>query len=307
MLQLLTCISLGIALSIPFKVKARLLDKTLAVVNDQIISLSEVERIRNTITSRRNIIPQIYTKARPSRREVIDIKIRGIIVHQKLSEVGYVVSDEEVESSIKEREVALGIGRQDLINFLKNSGLSFDEYFEITREALEYGRFNSWIIQPLVSITDQEVKNAFYKENVNNQALGLKYNLVNYSIAKSEITKRELAEFTRSLERFRKNGILPAKFANTQTNNLGYITEDGLEDGLRKLLKRTDEGSFSQPYTIGNRYHIFYVSKKDLVESETFQREKGRIKAKLFEQTAQKVIDLWFESEKSKFYIKYFL
>ena len=303
MLQFLTCLFLSISLT----AKARLLDKTLAVINDRIITLSEVKRVQNTITARRNIIPQIYSKAKPTLRDVIEIKAKGIIVHEKLSEIGYVVSDEEVETTIKEREAALGIKRQDLINFLKNSNLSFNEYFEITREALEYGRFNSWVIQPLVSITDQEVKNAFYKENINNQALGLKYNITDYSLSRSEISKRELQEFKRSLERSQTSGIMPAKFANVQTNKLGFISEDGLEDGLRALLKSTDEGSFSEPYVIGNRYHIFYVNKKDLVESEMFQREKDRIKAKLFEQAAQKVIDLWFESEKSKFYIKYFL
>ncbi len=303
MLQFLTCFFLIISLT----AKARLLDKTLAVINERIITLSEVKRVQNTISARRNIIPQIYNKAKPTLQDVIEIKAKGIIVHEKLSEIGYVVSDEEVEATIKEREAALGIKRQDLINFLKNSNLSFNEYFEITREALEYGRFNSWVIQPLVSITDQEVRNAFYKENINNQALGLKYNITDYSLARSEITRRELQEFKKALERSQTSGIMPSKFTNVQTSKLGFISEDGLEDGLKKLLKGTNEGSFSQSYLIGNRYHIFYVNKKDLVESEMFQREKERIKAKLFEQAAQKVIDLWFESEKSKYYIKYFL
>ncbi len=290
-----------------FSNQARLLDKTLAIINDQIITLSEVKRVKKTISARRNIIPQIYRQTKPSHKDIIEIKIKRIIIREKLSEIGYVVSDEEIEKTIKNRERALGINRKALIRFLKNNRLLFDEYFEITREALEFGRFSNWIIQPLISITEQEVKNAFYKENLNNRTLNFRYNLVDFSLSKSKFKKGMLKKFKTALERLQTTGVLPANYSDVKTNDLGNITEDGLEKGLRKLLKHTEEGAFSKPYLIGNQYHIFYLKRKDLVESEMFQREKNRIRAMLFQKAAQKISSLWFESEKNKHYIKYFL
>ena len=88
---------------------------------------------------------------------------------------------------------------------------------------------------------------------------------------------------------------------------LGNITEDGLTNDLKRLLKRTDEGSFSSVILIGDAYHVFFVKKKDLVASEVFKRAKPQIKQQIFEEEAQKVTELWFKREQNRHYLKYFL
>ena len=54
------------------------------------------------------------------------------------------------------------------MNFLKSNDLTFNEYFEVIRETIEFNIFNGRVIQPLITITDQEVKNLFYKQNKSN-------------------------------------------------------------------------------------------------------------------------------------------
>ena len=45
---------------------AKLLDKTVAIFNDQVITLSQVKRIRSNLDARRNIQPQTNPWRRPS-------------------------------------------------------------------------------------------------------------------------------------------------------------------------------------------------------------------------------------------------
>ena len=80
-----------------------------------------------------------------------------------------------------------------------------------------------------------------------------------------------------------------------------------LTNQLKRLLKRTDEGSFSNVILIGDTYHVFFVKKKDLVASEVFKRAKAQIKQQIFEEEASKVTDLWFRREQNKHYLRYFL
>ena len=287
--------------------QAVLLDKTIAIFNDDVITLSQIKRVRNSLAARKNIIPQIYYSTKMSNKEVVKIKIERAIIREKLNSMGYVTNDEEVERNIKQREKMLRINRRQLIAFLKNNNMTFDEYFEITREALENQRFTQWIIQPLVSITEQEIKNAFYKKNLNNKTLSFKYNLVDFTLPKSRFKKKgRLKSFRPALARFQTSGVLPDVFKDVNTNVLGEITEENLTSKLKKLLKRTEEGSFSQPILIGRQYHVFFVKKKDLVESELFLKNKNRIRGELFEKSMAGIQKIWFEGEKSKHYIRYF-
>ena len=291
-----------------FQSQARLLDKILAIVNDQVITLSDIQRIQKTVSSRRNIIPQIYHKKKPSYKDIVKIKVERIIIREKLKEVGSSVSDKEVEQNIKYREKSLGINRKALISFLKNNKLTFREYFEITREAIEFNRFNHWIIQPLISITDQEIKNVFYEKNRNNKTLSFSYQLVGYSLPKSKLKKKSMIRnFRKVLKKYHKTGNFPSSHASVKKNNLGKMNEGGLSRKLTRLLKSTEEGNFTKPILIGKRYHVFYLEKKDLVESEFFKRKKEKIRNELIQKESKKMISFWFNSEKSKHYIKYFL
>ncbi|MCY4524369.1 MAG: hypothetical protein OXB84_06490 [Halobacteriovoraceae bacterium] len=285
---------------------AVLLDKTLAVVDEKVITLSEVPRVLKTVPARRNIIPGIYDAKKLNRRKIAEIEVRKIIIRRKLEEVGYTVSDEEVERNINDRKKALGINHDALVDFLKNNGLLFNEYFEITRQALEYARFNSWIIRPLISVTEQDIKEVFYKENLKNKSLSFKYSLIDFSLEKSKFKGKMLKGFKNALKKLQKSGIMLSAYKELQTNKLGDIVEDDLEKRLRDLLKKTEEGTFSDPYLMNGRYHIFYVKEKNLVSSELFRRERKRIEVVLLQKEAKRTEDLWFESEKSKHYVKYF-
>jgi peptidyl-prolyl cis-trans isomerase SurA len=284
-----------------------LLDKIVAVVNSETILLSQVNRISENLEARRNISPQIYSKTKYSFRDLVNIKINEVILRDKLTEMGYVISDEQVESQVKATEERLGLNRSALLNFLKSNNFSFDEYFELIRSSIEYNLFLSRIIQPLISITEQDVKNSYYKKYSSQKRLSFKYELVDFSLDKSSFKKGMLKQFKSILSSFQQTGVLPEEFSDVSTNVLGEIRESGLTSNLKNLLTNTEEGKFSNPLLMGSQYHIFYVKKKDLVESEDFMGKRNQIRAELFQKSMITISASWFKSEADKHYIKFFL
>ncbi len=285
---------------------AKLLDKTIAVFNDTVITLSQIKRVKNNISSRKNISPLIYKKTTYTDQEILDIMIERLLIREKLSEIGYIRNDEQVESEITNIEKRLGLSRAQLLNFLKSNNMSFDEYFEIIRETIEFNIFNGRIIRPLISVTDQEVKNYFYKTS-KDKTLAFKYTIVDFSLEETKMKKGMLKNFPETLEKFQVNGVLPKNYEDVQTNVLGDITEDGLTNNLKALLKATDEGKFTKPIKLGDTFHVFFVKKKDLVESQIYLNAKAQIRSKLMGDQAGEVTDLWYKRELSKHYIKTFV
>tara|TARA_R110000868_G_scaffold38966_4_gene136154 strand:+ start:1874 stop:2791 length:918 start_codon:yes stop_codon:yes gene_type:complete len=303
-MRLALCLLLPLILSTT-SVHAKLLDKIVAVVDEQVITLSLVKRLRSNANARAQISPYIYQRgSKITHKEAIDLIIHRSLIRDKLTEMGYVISDDQVESQIKSTEQRLGLGRQALLNFLKGNGMTFDEYFELIRETIEHNIFNDRVIRPLISVTEQEIKNSFYKENQNNKSISFKYTLVDFSLDDTKLNKKSERRFKEALKSFQVSGSLPEEFKDVETTTLGDITEEGLTKELKQLLKRTDEGAFTNSIRIGTTTHVFYVQKKDLVESEIFLKNKDRIRAKLFEQVANEITGLWFERESNKHYIR---
>lgn len=286
-----------------FVTHAELLDKVAGVVNDKTFTLSELKRVKETISARREIAPFIFTKEKYSLKDILKIQQRIYIIKDKLSEMGFVVSDDSVESRILETEKRLGLRRSDLLVFLESKGISFNEYFELIRNATEYNIFNRRIISPLVNITKQEVKNEFYKMNLANKALSFKYNIVDFYLKQSQVLKKDLNRLPYILEEYQKTGNIPEIYKSIETTNLGDVSDDDLPEDLSAVLKKTNEGSFSKSYIKNNLVHIFYLKTKDLTASQEFLKKKDQIYNIIYIKRSKIITATWFSKESLNYYI----
>ena len=292
-------------LLINLNVEAKLLDKISAIVDDNIITLSQINRTLNNIAIKKNVAPTVYDKKTFTADEILQISINKYLIRSKLSDIGYTITDDQVEAQIKSNQERLGVDRKSLMGFLKQQGTSFDEYFETLREAIEYSYFVSRVISPMISISEQDVKNTYYKNNIKDSRMNFKYSLVDYAIAKDSIgNKPSKGQMESVVKQYRINGVLPETYSTMTVTNLDDITEEGLTSELKGLLKETDEGSITSPTLASGQYHVFYLVKKDLVETEAFASQKDQIKDQLFEKVVKRETAIWFERERNKHYIK---
>lgn len=284
--------------------EAKLLDKISAIIDDNIITLSQINRVSKNLAIKRSVAPMIYDKSSFSNEELLNISINKFLMRAKLTELGYSITDDQVEAQIKSNEKRLNVDRKSLMNFLKQQGTTFDEYFETLREAIEYSYFINRVISPTIAVSEQDVKNTYFKNNIKDSRLNFKYTLVDYAISKEAISKISKGQLEEVVRQFRINGILPESFQTLTTANLDEITEEGIAPELKTLLKQTDEGSLSSSLFLNNQFHVFYIAKKDLVESEAFAKQKESIRETLFEAAVKNEAGIWFERERNKHYIK---
>jgi peptidyl-prolyl cis-trans isomerase SurA len=294
----------AILLAASFQAQAKLLDKIAGIIDDNIVTLSQIQRMGKSLTIKKNVAPMIYDKANYSHEEFLGMTVNRFLIRSKLNEIGFPVGDDQVEAQVKSNEKRLNVDREQLKSFLKTQNITYDEYFETLREAMEYSYFVSKIITPLISVSDQEVKNEFIKQNSKDSRLNVKYTLIDYAIGKESKDKINKEAFINAVKSYRLRSILDDEFQEMTTTNLEDITEEGLTSDLKALLKNTDEGSLSNVILINGQHHVFYIAKKDLVESENYTKQKEKIKDVLFEKSIKNEIAIWFEREKNKHYIK---
>jgi peptidyl-prolyl cis-trans isomerase SurA len=287
-----------------FSAEAKLLDKIAAIFDDNIITLSQIVRVNNNIAIKKSVAPMIYDQNSYSSQELLAINIHTFLIRSKLSDIGYTITDDQVEAQIKTNQERLGVDRKSLMGFLKQQGTSFDEYFETLREAIEYSYFVNRVISPMISVSEQDIKNSYYKNNIKDSRMNFKYVLIDYAIPKDLISKPGKGQMEEIVRQYRINSNLPEAYSTMTVSNLDDITEEGIAPELKNLLKETDEGSLTSPIVLNNLYHVFYLAKKDLVETEAFASQKDKIKDQLFEKQVKTEIAVWFERERNKHYIK---
>lgn len=284
--------------------QAALIDKVAGVINDSVYTLSEVKRVKNTLGIRQEIAPFIYKKnINFSEGDILRLMQNKFIIKDKLSELGFVISDDAVESRIKETEKSLRLNREELLQFLKSKGITFNEYFELLREAMEYSVFQRRIIAPLVTITDQELKNFYYKMNSSNKALSFKYKVVDFSLPEGKVLKEDLKRLPSILENYKTTGNIPKIYSDIATNDLGDVSDEDLPKELSKLLKNTDEKKFSNLYIKGGVIHSFYLVKKDLAESSDYIQKRNLIYNQIFLERSSKIAQNWFSRESLNYYV----
>lgn len=285
--------------------KAKLLDKVVAVFNDEIVTMSDIKRVKKNLKARQGISRVIYSEKGYTLDQIIDKELEIRTVRAYFNSIGYTVNDDQVESMVNTIERQNGLQRKDLINYLTSEGVTYQEYFELLRATKEHNDLVGSVIKPLVSITDQQIKNIFFKDFLKNKSVSIKYYLVAYSITADQVSNPN--DFLTSLKQYNTNGILNKKYSAMSEITIGDVKEDDLSKNVAKILKSTDEGSLSKPVKQGENYIVYFVKTKDLVESNIYLQAKPQIQAFLFQKESKKVFKVWLEREKEKHFIKKFL
>ena len=286
-----------------FSVHAKLIDKVAGVINDKIYTLSEIKRVQDTISIRKEIAPFIYTKNSYTQKDTLKVLQNIFIIKDKLEEQGFIVSDDSVEDRIKDTQRSLNLNRKELIQFLASKNITFSEYFEILRQAMEFNIFNRRIIAPLVTITDQELKNEFYKSHSSSKVANFNYEIVDYTISKKLVQSSDLQKLPNILNKYRKTGTLPEIYKDFSMDDLGKVSNEDLPSNIQKVLKTAKEKDFSKPIVIDNTVHIFYVVKKSIAESKEYLRQRAAIYNRLFLQRANSLAQNWLSREALNYYI----
>lgn len=296
-------LSLLFILLISFTAQAKLIDKIAGVINDRVYTLSEIDRVLNTIEIRKEIAPFIYTKKNYSQKDILKTLQNSFIIKDKLEELGFIVSDDSVEDRIRETQKSLNLNRQELVKFLQTKNITFSEYFEILREAMEYNIFNRRIIAPLVTITDQELKNEYYKGTTNKKALSYRYEVVDYTINKLKVIPKDIPTLPKVLSTYRKTGNLPEIYNDFNMDDLGKVSGEDLPQNIRLALRDTNEKNFSNPVLLDDTIHVFYILKKSIAESKDYLKVRNAIYNRLFLQRANDLSENWFSRESLNYYI----
>jgi len=311
---LVVIIGMGVA---PSVCTAELIDRIAAVVNDDIILLSELDQAMAPVRMQlekagypdveRNII--LENQKQIALKGLIDQKLTD----QQIKRYGISVSDEQVDKSIERIKAVNNMTDADLERVLKMEGLSYDAYRKQIRTQMLQSRLINIEVKSKIVVTDQDIK-AYYDANHAQYAGQTKYHLRQLLLrvdspldTERERVRRQMAAIEKQL----KNGASFVELAKTHSQaataadggDLGFFEARLLAAPIREALSGLQAGQFTSIVETDQGYQIFYVEEISST-GRSLEQASQEIEDKLVAEAREKKFQAWLEELRQRAHIE---
>ena len=129
----------GVFLASPLHAATRIIDRTLVVVNDDVILESDVDKFAQKIKSKsfQELFGGVNEKMLKDPEAVLQLLVEEKLINQQVKKLELQASDQEVDGQITAITKRNGISKDQLMSRLKQLGTSLDEYRDGIRRQIE--------------------------------------------------------------------------------------------------------------------------------------------------------------------------
>jgi peptidyl-prolyl cis-trans isomerase SurA len=283
--------------------EARLVDKTLALVNSDVILQSDLGAFRKNYALRKEIDPFVALSGFSSEqaKDILDYLVQEKLVLQKTPP-----SDDEIEEEINAIQRNNKISREQLKEVLKSQGVNFDDYRRLMAVSVAKRRMIERELRPLAAVSDEDVKNHYYtdkstKDRRKEQKLVLTYSLQQLILPNARVSEDATKRLRAGEDFDAVSSDLSSRGA--ETSQLTAISEDNMNPRIREAIQGLKVGETTKPIAAGSGYMILKITELGAPKDPSFEKEKEMIRSNLFQKALVNQLKVWTDRERAASYV----
>lgn len=324
-IHLFSAIMLIAALITPAQTSAEVVDKVVAVVNDDIITLSELESEVSGLYQKLALKTsgQALLSAMEEAKEVtLDAMIEERLVQQRAKEARVTVSQKEIDEAYNKMMNKVGLNPEDFIEKLRASGMTEETYRDKLRTTILRSKLLSIDVRSKIVVTDEMMLD-YYEQNYTSKVPEDKFYLLQMgftwddSLPENEVlTAKERAKETAS--RVRRLATSDQDFKDlakqfsdlpsaSDGGDIGIFTLEDMAEAMRDAVSKLKPGEISEVIVLGSSYQFFKLlsgDKNTIVTTSTYDSVKEEIREKLHNAKLKDAFEDWVKNLKDKAYIQ---
>jgi len=297
----------------PISFSEAVVDRVVAVVNQEIITLSEVEKWTNPLKQ------EIVTKDRLEKqdrvetlcRQVLEKLIEEKLIDQEVKKSGIKISSKEIEATLEEIKRRNAVTQEGLEKALAVEGLTLETYKEQVGKSLQRKKLISWSVKVEARDGEKELRE-FYQKNMDRYRTNETYrpSHILFAIPK-EATPEEMGEIRRKaqkvLERikggedFGEMALLYSEDASGKNRgDLGFFKKGELFPAFEREALRLKVGEVSGIVRSEFGFHIIKLLNRKGMDPFPFEEVQERVKADYYESEMEKAFEQYVSTLKEK-------
>lgn len=294
-------------------------DRVVAVVNDEIILMSELNESLNPFLSRlqeyqysREEKEQLLYKLR---EDVLNQMINERITDQEAKKAGIQITSKEVDASIEQMKQANRLTDEKLREAVSKEGLTMEEFKEKIRVQILRSKLVSLEVKSKIVITQEDIKNTFEKET-EKYSETKKYHLRTILMRVPDGTdERDKQAIEAKMSAIREKLEQGEKFEElarihshpTLASSGGYLgafDPETLAPDIREAVMILKPGEFSSVLDTDQGYQIFFVDKIENMEGRSFEEASAEIEDRLYKEIVDEKFSSWLQELRNRSHIK---
>lgn len=283
---------------------AVLVDRIAAVVNEDIITLSEVR------TAAAPLVEPQYDAERVRRlhQDVLENLISQTLVDQQLDEANIQVTDAELDRSIADILQQNNLTQEQLEQAILARGMTMKDYREQVREDLRRQQLFQLNVNHRIQVSEKDVKEE-YERLTRDDPERLVVNLSHFlfRIDGDQDESEAVASAEAAIARVQAGEPFEAVAQDVSQGptaasggKLGELSTQGLLPSLARVVEKLPAGQLSQPVVTPNGVHVLLVTDRRVERERTYAEMSGKIRLELMQKAQQDQIEIWLNELKSR-------
>jgi peptidyl-prolyl cis-trans isomerase SurA len=312
-------IILGAALPGSGSAAAEVVDRIVAVVNDDIISLFELERMVAPYAERVRALGYPPEREREMlfkvRQDVLNELINQKLTAQETEKANISVGPEEIDQALERIKESNYYTDEQLRAALEEEGFTLEEYRERLGDQILRSKLMNREIKSKIVITDEEIQ-AYYDAHSGEFSGERQYRLRNILLAypplADEADRRAVRERMETIVQKVEAGGSFETLANLYSDSplaeeggaLGTFALADLSPEIRAAVKDLDEGELSPILDAGDGLQVLYVDEIISRPSKTLEEARPEIEEILFNEVVDEKFEAWLKELRRKSHIR---
>jgi peptidyl-prolyl cis-trans isomerase SurA len=299
-------------------VQALMIDRIVARVNDDVITLSELqeeglplfERLRENYTGQ-----ELEHQVQRAEREFLDQLIMKRLQLQYAGQIGVTASENDINAALKDVLSRNNLTQEQLTELLTREGLTLQDYKDRLREQIVLARLMNQAVRSRVSVDASEVE-AYYKAHQTefSQPAQVRVRHIFFRLDPG-LTRPQLdavhARATHVLQEARNGGDfadLARRYSEDATagngGDLGFIRRGQAMPEFEEVIFGLKEGQISDITRTPNGLHIVKVDAFTIGSERPLPEIKTEIERRLLQEKMEKRFRDWTTELKDKAFIE---
>ncbi len=298
-----TVLTLSIALAAaPGDGQRVLVDRVAAVVNDEVITQSELDALA---------APYIDRDASPEKRRSVvrtslDTLIAEKLLEQQIREARLDVTPEDVERAIEDICRQNGLTKEQLEEAITSRGMSMAKYRSDLEKQLLRLKIVDLKVRSRVVISETDVRQEWERQvsmEKREKLVKLRHFFFRWGEGAGDAEKKQVMVRANQARQRALAGEVFAEVAKqisegptaTEGGDLGWLAGANLLPELARAVAKMQINEISAPIETENGVHVVLLEDTKLKDATGFDEVKPQIQSRLYQEEVERQMKLWLE------------
>ncbi len=299
-----------------FAYSAEVIEKVVAIVNDQTILLSDIDKQRARLQKSGMVDDLLVSDAKAiigNRDAIVDLIISEKLIDSEVQRQNLSVTTERVDAEIKQIAQQNGISKIQLRQALKEQGTDFAEYQNFIKKRIERHALIEKAITSKIKISDEDA--AAYFIQTKGEAAGkdaFQYRLAHIlflpkggDVAGAEERAKSVLNKLAEQKSFETLASQHSEDPNFSPGGaLGTFKSGEFLPEIEKAVQGLSVNQTTGVVKTRIGFHVVKLLEKTLIPSPEFEQAKPRVQAYLAEQAFKRQFSFWISQKRQEAFVR---